>query len=94
MFDPKATNLGEPLVIPLEQLGVHVRPIAAEAHYQLGKVESHGGWFERVLKKVLDEHNPNNKDEWLECVLQSHGKESDDPKSRSHPMSVHFWQKS
>ena len=36
LFDPKATNLGEPLVIPLENLGVHIRPIAAEAHYQLG----------------------------------------------------------
>ena len=74
VFDPKATNLGEPLVIPLETLGIHVRPIAAEAHYQLGKVESHGGWFERVLKKVLDEHNPTSKYEWLECVLQSHVK--------------------
>ena len=74
VLDPKATNLGEPLVVPLEKQGVHVRPIAAEAHYQLGKVESHGGWFERVLKKVLDEHNPTNKEEWLECVHQSHVK--------------------
>ena len=74
MLDPKATNLGEPLVIPLEKLGVHVRPIAAEAHYQLGKVESHGGWFERVLKKVLDEHSPSTKEEWLECVIQAHVK--------------------
>ena len=55
ILDPKATNLGEPIEVPLEQVGVHVRQIAAEAHYQLGKVESHGGWFERVLKKVLDE---------------------------------------
>ena len=32
ILDPKATNLGEPLVVPLEQLGIHIRPIAAEAH--------------------------------------------------------------
>ena len=74
IMDPKATNLGEPLVVPLEQLGIHVRQIAAEAHYQLGKVESHGGWFERVLKKVLDEHSPQSRDEWLECITQSHVK--------------------
>ena len=74
ILDPKATNLGEPLVIPLEQQGIHVRQIAAGAHYQLGKVESHGGWFERVLKKVVDEHSPQGRDEWLECVLQTHVK--------------------
>eukprot|EP00435_Cladocopium_sp_Y103_P030418 s52_g7.t1 len=74
ILDPKATNLGEALVVPLEQQGIHVRQIAAEAHYQLGKVESHGGWFERVLKKVLDEHTPQNRDEWMECVCQTHVK--------------------
>eukprot|EP00435_Cladocopium_sp_Y103_P019702 s2149_g4.t1 len=74
VLDPKATNLGEPIAIPLEQQGVHIRPIAAEAHYQLGKVESHGGWFERVLKKIVDEHSPQTKEEWLECVTQAHVK--------------------
>jgi hypothetical protein len=78
VLDPKETklNFGEPLVVPLEQLGARVRPTAAEAHYQLGKVESHGGWFERVLKKVLDldEHSPQSREEWLECVTQSHVK--------------------
>ena len=32
------------------------------------------GWFERVLKKVLDEHSPSTKEEWLECVIQAHVK--------------------
>ena len=59
-------------MIPLECQGIHIRPIAADAHYQLGKTESHGRWFERVLAKVLDEHNPKTKEEWLECVHHAH----------------------
>ena len=74
VLDPKATNLGEPLVIPLEKRGTHIRPIAAEAHFQLGKTESHGGWFNRVLEKILQEHNPQNQSEWLECVQHAHVK--------------------
>ena len=55
--------------------GIHIRPIAAEAHYQLGKTETHGGWFERILnKKVLDERQPVDKPTWLECVRFSHVK--------------------
>ena len=74
VLDPSGTNLGEPLVVPFEDLGVHIRPIAAGAHYQLGKTESHGGWFERVLSKVLSEYPPQNQDMWLECVADSHVK--------------------
>ena len=64
----------KPLVVPFEDLGVHIRPIAAGAHYQLGKTESHGGWFERVLSKVLSEYPPQNQEMWLECVAHSHVK--------------------
>ena len=74
VLDPKATNLGEPLVIPLEKRGAHIRPIAAEAHFQLGKTESHGGWFNRVLEKILQEHSPQSQSEWLECVQHAHVK--------------------
>ena len=55
-------------------MGIHVRPIAAGAHYQLGKTESHGGWFERVLSKVITEYSPQNQEMWLECVAHSHVK--------------------
>ena len=72
VLDPAATNLGEPLVVPLECQGVHIRPIAADAHYQLGKTESHGKWFERILTKIIDEHTPKNKEEWTECVYHGH----------------------
>ena len=74
VLDPKATNLGEPLVIPLEKRGTHIRPIAAEAHFQLGKTESHGGWFNPVLEKILKEHSPQSQAEWLECVQHAHVK--------------------
>ena len=42
--DPAQTNLGDPMVTPREMRGIHIRPIAAGAHWQLGKTESHGGW--------------------------------------------------
>ena len=74
ILDPAQTNLGEPMLGPAEAQGSIVRPIAAEAHWQLGKVENHGGWFERVLTKIIDEHNPKDKDSWLECVSHAHVK--------------------
>ena len=74
VLDPAGTNLGEPLVVPLEDMGIHIRPIAAGAHYQLGKTESHGGWFERVLSKVITEYPPHNQETWMECVYHAHVK--------------------
>lgn len=74
VLDPAQTNLGEPMVGPAEAQGTIIRVIAAEAHWQLGKVENHGGWFERVLSKIIDEHNPKDKDSWLECVSHAHVK--------------------
>ena len=72
VMDPAQTNLGEPLVVPLENQGINIRVIAAEAHWQLGKTENHGGWFARVLQRVIDDHTPSNKEEWLECVHHAH----------------------
>ena len=76
VLDPSATNLGEPLIVPLEHRGIHVRQIAAGAHFQLGKVESHGGWFNRVLEKILTEFPPSTHEDWLECVCHAHVKNS------------------
>eukprot|EP00435_Cladocopium_sp_Y103_P017727 s923_g4.t1 len=72
VLDPAATNLGDPLVVPCEFQGCHIRPIAAGAHWQLGKTESHGGWFAHVLGRVIEEHQPRNRDEWLSCVHHTH----------------------
>eukprot|EP00435_Cladocopium_sp_Y103_P020594 s2229_g5.t1 len=74
IMDPARTNLGEAMVSPTEIEGTHVHFTAAGAHWQLGKTEVHGGWFARVLSKVIDERSSTTKDEWLECVIQSHVK--------------------
>ena len=39
LMDPATTNMAESMISPLEQSGVRVLSIAAEAHNQLGKVE-------------------------------------------------------
>ncbi|CAK8994648.1 unnamed protein product, partial [Durusdinium trenchii] len=49
VLDPARTNLGEQMMKPAEADGIHVRTIAAGAHWQLGKCESHGGWFNRFV---------------------------------------------
>ena len=72
VLDPSRTNLGEPMVIPAELQGTQIRPIAAGAHWQLGKTESHGGWFEHVLEKLIEAHQPHDKASWLECVQHAH----------------------
>ena len=74
ILDPAQTNLGEPMIGPAEAQGTVVRAIAAEAHWQLGKVENHGGWFDRILSKIIDEHNPKDKESWLDCVHHAHVK--------------------
>ena len=74
LLDPAQTNLADPMTGTAEDQGCTVRPIAAEAHWQLGKTENHGGWFDRILQKVIEQHSPRNKEEWLECVRQSHVK--------------------
>ena len=72
ILDPARTNLGAPMTVPAELEGTHVRPIAAGAHWQLGKCESHGGWFNRVLEKLIDDYIPQDQKGWLECVTHAH----------------------
>ena len=59
---------------PTEMEGTHVRPIAAEAHWQLGRTERHGGWFEAVLRKLIDQFSPQDQDQWMQCVHHAHVK--------------------
>ena len=51
---------------------IQIRPSAAGAYWQLGKCETHGGWFNRVLEKLIEEFSPSSKEEWLECVAHAH----------------------
>ena len=74
VLDPAQTNLSDALTTPQELLGSKISTTAAEAHWQLGKVEVHGGWFQRVLQKVIADTMPHDKITWLECVSASHCK--------------------
>ena len=76
ILDPAQTNLADPMTGTAEEQGCVVRQIAADAHWQLGKTENHGGWFDRILQKVIDQHSPSSQAEWLECVTAAHVKNS------------------
>lgn len=54
------------MVVPAESEGIQIRPIGADARWQLGKTESHGGWFSRVREKLIACYQPSNKEAWLE----------------------------
>ena len=60
------------IATPTELQGTQVRPMSAGAHWQLGKTESHGGWFARVLDRIIEDHQPSSQEEWLECVSHAH----------------------
>ena len=74
VVDPAQTNLSDALTVPQELAGAMVSSTAAEAHWQLGKVEVHGGWFSRVLEKVIADAMPHDRDSWMECVYAAHSK--------------------
>ena len=74
VVDPAQTNLSDALTVPQELAGAVVSATAAEAHWQLGKVEVHGGWFNRVLDRVIADCAPRDKASWLECVAGAHCK--------------------
>ncbi|OLP88380.1 putative transposon protein [Symbiodinium microadriaticum] len=74
VVDPAQTNLSDALTVPQELAGSVMASTAAEAHWQLGKVEVHGGWFSRVLQKVIAECAPHDRQSWLECVIGAHCK--------------------
>lgn len=73
-LDPAQTNMGETLQEYFDQQGIIVSPTAAEAHWQLGRAENHGGWFGRILSRVIAEQHPASKSEWEDCVTHSHVK--------------------
>ena len=72
VLDPSQPNLSEALCQPCENEGSRVCHTAAEAHWQIGKVERHGGLLATVLDKVLAaEIQPDNEEQWRECLTQA-----------------------
>ena len=74
IVDPAKPNLSDAFTVPLEISGSTTKITAADAHWQLGKTEVHGGWFGRVLDKVISDQCPQNREEWVDCVHASHCK--------------------
>lgn len=72
--DPAKPNVDDALTVPLEQSGASVKITAADAHWQLGKTEVRGGWFSRILSKVIEEYQPDGPKPWMECVHAAHCK--------------------
>ena len=67
-FDASRCNLGQHFLDAIERDGTTVLDIPGEAHEQIGDVEVHGKHFESALNRVLDHMQPQNYDEWVECV--------------------------
>ena len=74
VMDPAQANLSEAFTTPTELAGTRVAVTAADAHWQLGKTEVHGGWFARVLAKVIAEVSPHDRQTWMDCVTSAHCK--------------------
>ena len=74
VVDAAQTNVGEGLQGYLEAQGCHVHQIPGEAHWQIGRTESHGGWFGRVLDRTLAQFMPDDKETWETCVTHAHVK--------------------
>lgn len=72
--DPHRVNLSDVLTTLQELAGSTIQVTAADAHYQLGKLEVHGGWFNQILERVMSEFTPDSKESWLECVFAAHCK--------------------
>ena len=71
VLDPSQPNLSASFAEFCNNNGVDVQQTAAEAPWQIGKVERHGAWFQRVLARVIDEMQPKDEREWLSCVFQA-----------------------
>ena len=70
-LDPSKPNLSNMLAEYCENRGIVMHHIAADAHWQLGKVERHGQWFQSIFKKVCDEHPPLSAEDFVERVSQT-----------------------
>ena len=70
-MDPSKPNLSAALAEFCENAGIQVHHTAAEAHWQLGKVERHGQWFSRIFDRVCNEDPPTSGDEFVDRVVHT-----------------------
>eukprot|EP00435_Cladocopium_sp_Y103_P057771 s2526_g20.t1 len=70
-MDPSSSNLSEMLGDYCDSMGIDTSHIAADSHWQLGKVERHGHWFAKIFERVCDECQPTSGEEFVDCVMQT-----------------------
>ena len=68
--DPAKPNISDALADYCEGLGITMIHTAAEAHWQNGKVERHGQWFEQIHNRICDQIKPDTPEEFVERVQQ------------------------
>ena len=71
LLDPARPNIGEIFSEFCNNQGIEVQQTATGSPWQLGKVERHGGWFQQILQRVLDEARPQSQEDWHTCVVQA-----------------------
>ena len=69
--DPAKPNISDALAEYAENNGITIHQTAADAHWQLGKVERHGQWFARIFDRVCDEVRPSTPEQFVDCVIQT-----------------------
>lgn len=66
--DAARWNTGPAMRAGCEVDGTHSGQAPGEAHNQMGLVEAHGRLFEKILGRVIDEHSPQTREAWEECL--------------------------
>ena len=69
--DPAKPNISDALAEYVESNGITMHQTAADAHWQLGKVERHGQWFARIFDRVCSEVHPSTPEQFVDCVIQT-----------------------
>lgn len=66
--DAARWNTGPEVMTGAERDGTHVFQAPGEAHHHVGLAERHGGLVENMLVRVVKEMQPQNYDQWYECL--------------------------
>ena len=69
--DSAKPNISEAMSDFCDDSGITMHQIAADARWQLGKVERHGQWFSRIFDRVCSEVHPTNAEQFADCVAQT-----------------------
>ncbi len=69
-MDANRAQVGDEFTGAMDRDGTILVDIAGMAKEQNGKCEAHGRWFEHMLTTLIQERQPQDESEWMECVSQ------------------------